>query len=64
MDALARTAEAAERVGVRVFLVHALHDAAKAFYMQYGFEESPLDELTLMMLMKDVRMTLRDAGGA
>jgi GNAT superfamily N-acetyltransferase len=63
MDALARTAEAAARVGVRVFLVHALHDEAKAFYMRYGFEESPLDDLTLMMLMKDVRMTLRDISG-
>lgn len=63
MDALARTVEAAERVGVRVFLVHALHDEAKAFYMRYGFEVSPLDELTLMMLMKDVRMTLSDVSG-
>lgn len=62
IDALARTAQAAERIGVRVFLVHALHPEAKAFYVRYGFVESPLDDLTLMLLMKDVRATLREAG--
>jgi hypothetical protein len=42
-------------VGVHVLLVHAKDDEAKAWYMQYGFEESPTDPLHLMMLMKDVR---------
>jgi GNAT superfamily N-acetyltransferase len=63
MDALARTTQAAEQVGVHVFLVHALHETAKEFYSQYGFEESPLEELTLMLVMKDVRKTLREAVG-
>jgi hypothetical protein len=31
---------------------------AKAFYMKYGFEESPTDPLHLLLLMKDVRKTL------
>ncbi len=40
-DVLLRCAEAAEAIGARVLLVHATHGAARAWYMQYGFEESP-----------------------
>ncbi len=60
-DALVRSTSAAADVGVRVFLVHAIHDEAKRFYMKYGFEESPLEELTLMMMMKDVRKTIQES---
>jgi hypothetical protein len=42
--------------------VHAKHETAKAFYMQYSFEESPTDSLHLLLLMKDIRKFLRDAG--
>lgn len=49
-DVLLRCAAAAEAIGARVLLVHAKHDAAKAWYLQYGFEESPTDTLHLMML--------------
>jgi GNAT superfamily N-acetyltransferase len=61
-DVLLRTVEAAEAIGARVLLVHAKHDAAKAWYMQYGFEESPTDPLHLLMLLKDVRAFLRRHG--
>jgi GNAT superfamily N-acetyltransferase len=54
-DVLLRVVEAAEAIGVRVLLVHAKHERAKAWYERYGFEESPTDPLHLMMLMKDVR---------
>lgn len=54
-DVLLRCVEAADAIGVRVLLVHAKHERAKAWYEQYGFEESPTDPLHLMMLMKDVR---------
>ncbi len=53
-----RCLEAAEAIGARVLLVHAKHEAAKAWYMQYGFEESPTDPLHLLMLLKDVRAFL------
>lgn len=43
--------EASENVGVRLLLVHAKHDRAKAFYQHFGFAESPVDALTLMMLL-------------
>jgi len=36
-------------------LVHAKHDAARAWYEKYGFEPSPTDPLHLMILIKDLR---------
>ena len=54
-DVLLRCVDAAEAIGARVLLVHAKHEAAKAWYRQFDFEESPTDPLHLMMLMKDVR---------
>jgi GNAT superfamily N-acetyltransferase len=43
--------EVAQSVGVRILLVHAKDDEAKTFYLHYGFIESPLDPLTLMMIL-------------
>lgn len=54
-DVLLRSVAAADAIGVRVLLVHAKHERAKAWYERYGFEQSPTDPLHLMMLMKDVR---------
>lgn len=61
-DVLLRCVEAAEAIGARVLLVHAKHDAAKAWYVQYDFEESPTDPLHLLMLLKDVRAFLERHG--
>lgn len=55
-DALLRCAEAADVIGARVLLVHAKHEAARTWYLQFGFEESPSDPLHLLMLLKDVRL--------
>lgn len=57
-DALARVAQAADVVGVRAVLVHAIDDGARRFYLHHGFEESPVDPFQLMMLMKDLRASL------
>ena len=57
-DALARIAQAADLVGVRAVLVHAIDDGARRFYLHQGFEESPVDPFQLMMLMKDLRASL------
>lgn len=54
-DVMRRCLGAAEEIGVRVLLVHAKHNEAKRWYMQYGFEESPTDPLHLILLMKDLR---------
>lgn len=50
-----KSLEIAELTGVRLLLVHAKNDAAQRFYQRYGFEPSPADDLTLMLLIKDVR---------
>ena len=61
-DVLLRCVGAAEAIGARVLLVHAKHDAAKAWYMQFGFEQSPTDPLHLLMLLKDMRAFLHQHG--
>jgi len=58
-DALVRIAGAADIVGARAALVHAIDVEAAAFYRRFGFEPSPANDLHLMLLMKDLRMGLR-----
>lgn len=58
-DALLRIAQAAEIVGVRAVLVHAIDDDARRFYQHFDFEPSPVDPMHLMLLMKDLRALLR-----
>jgi GNAT superfamily N-acetyltransferase len=58
-DALLRAEQAAETVGVRAVLVHAIDAAARSFYLRFGFSPSPVDEMRLMLLMKDLRAFLR-----
>lgn len=48
-DALLRTVSVAENVGIRALLVHAINDAAKQFYVQRGFQQSPINPYTLML---------------
>ena len=58
-DALARCISAADAIGARLILVHAKTEAAKAWYLQFGFQESPSEPLTLSLLLKDARQSLR-----
>jgi predicted N-acetyltransferase YhbS len=57
-DALLRATQAAEVIGCRAVLVHAKDAAAKAFYQRFSFEPSPVDELHLYLLMKDIRTSV------
>jgi GNAT superfamily N-acetyltransferase len=54
-DAVLRIAGAAEIVGVRAILVHAMSDDAKKFYERFGFRPSPIEPMTLMMTVEEVR---------
>ena len=47
-DAVLRSMQAAELIGVRALLCHAIDEQAKAFYLKHGFVESPLDPLAVM----------------
>jgi hypothetical protein len=40
-------------------LVHAISDEALAFYRHMGFESSPLDAMTLMVTLADLRASLK-----
>jgi hypothetical protein len=44
------------------FKGHVLGCAATAFYKKFGFEPSPLDPKQLLLLMKDLRATLKSIG--
>jgi GNAT superfamily N-acetyltransferase len=57
-DAIARAVQAAEQIGVRAILVHALHDHARNFYARFNFEPSPTDPLHLMLLIKDAQASV------
>ncbi|WP_287599976.1 GNAT family N-acetyltransferase [Thiothrix sp.] len=48
-DALLRSLQVAQQVGVRALLVHALSEQAKQFYLHHGFVESPLDGMKLFL---------------
>jgi GNAT superfamily N-acetyltransferase len=58
-DALKRVEAAADIVGVRAVMVHAIDEAARRFYEYFNFDPSPIDPFQLMLLLKDVRRALR-----
>ena len=48
-DAVNRARAVSQNAGVRAVLVHALNDHAKQFYTHYGFQESPINPMTLLL---------------
>jgi GNAT superfamily N-acetyltransferase len=62
-DAMTRAVSVADQAGVRLLLVHAVDDEARAFYERFGFEPSPTDPMNMQLLIKDIRLAL-DASGS
>jgi GNAT superfamily N-acetyltransferase len=58
-DALTRIERAGELIAIRAVLVQAIDETARDFYLRFGFSPSPVDDLRLMLLMKDLRAFLR-----
>lgn len=54
-DAVLRTLQAADIAGIRAMLVHAKGEAARQWYLSWGFEPSPTDPYHLFLLIKDMR---------
>lgn len=59
-DVFMRVASLSEDIGCRALLVHAESEEAKQFYCHLvpDFEDSPTDELQLVLLLKDIKKTL------
>lgn len=53
-DAFLRTVCVSENVGIRALLVHAINEGAKQFYLQRGFQSSPINSYTLMLKLTAV----------
>jgi predicted N-acetyltransferase YhbS len=54
-DAGLRVIQAADTIGIRGMIVHALSVEAKAFYERIGFEQSPIDPMMLMVTLADLK---------
>lgn len=54
-DAVLRVSRAAEHVGIRVMLVHAISDDAERFYERFGFRRSPTLSRTLMITVEELQ---------
>jgi GNAT superfamily N-acetyltransferase len=57
-DAALRVMQAAETIGIRGLLVHAISEEASAFYLTLGLSPSPLEPMTLMATLAELRATL------
>lgn len=62
-DAMRRTVQVAEIVGIRALAAHAKDDAARAFYGHFGFVSSPTDPLHLFLLSKDLQRVVNGGKG-
>lgn len=59
-DAIQRTLQTSEQLGIRVLLCHAIDEEAKAFYLRNGFIESPTDAMTVMLSLASLQAALQN----
>jgi GNAT superfamily N-acetyltransferase len=59
-DAGLRIDRAADTIGIRGIIVHAISTEAKNFYVALGFNESPIEPMTLMMTLNDLRTCIHE----
>jgi GNAT superfamily N-acetyltransferase len=59
-DALLRTSQAADIIGIKAVLVHAIDQNAVHFYQERGFKSSPIDVKILMVTLDDVIRHMSD----
>lgn len=57
-DAGLRVVQAADSIGIRGLITQALSAEARAFYERLGFDPSPLDSMTLMISLADLKASL------
>ena len=59
-DAIRRALQASKIAGVTAILVHALSEQARRFYLSRGFIESPVQTMTLCLMLATVEQALRE----
>jgi GNAT superfamily N-acetyltransferase len=57
-DAAVRVAHAADTIGIRGIIVHAISETAREFYISLGFDPCPSDAMTLVVTLRDLRAIL------
>jgi GNAT superfamily N-acetyltransferase len=57
-DAARRVAHAADTIGIRGIVVHAISEEARRFYIALGFDPCPAEAMTLVVTLRDLRATL------
>lgn len=57
-DAAIRVIQAADLVGIRGIVIHALSQEAKQFYQHVGFYCSPIHPMLLMITLQDIKRAL------
>ncbi len=57
-DAAQRVTNAADAIGIRGIVVHAISPEAEKFYLALGFDPSPREPMLLMVTLADVRAAL------
>ena len=60
-DAALRVTQAADTIGIRGIVVHAISEEAQRFYVALGFDPCPQEGMTLVVTLRDLRAIL-DAG--
>ena len=57
-DAARRVVHAADTIGIRGIVVHAISDEARRFYIALGFDPCPAHAMTLVVALQDIRAAL------
>jgi GNAT superfamily N-acetyltransferase len=59
-DAARRVADAADTIGIKGVVVHAISDEARKFYVALGFDPCPAEAMTLVITIRDIRTALEE----
>lgn len=57
-DAARRVSQAADTIGIRGIVVHAISEDARRFYIALGFDPCPAQAMTLVARLRDLRAAL------
>jgi predicted N-acetyltransferase YhbS len=57
-DAGHRVSQAADSIGIRGIVVHAISEEARRFYVALGFDPCPADSMTLVVTLTDARAAM------